>query len=144
MEFQGARNLTALDRAIRTLEETLLHLGDCEDCLNREVILPVSESDEVGQALEVARASLLRVQTTLHQHKQVADERLRAAQVAFLMERPLRSTTDTDTDSAASEMIAADQPQSDASLDIQKGLPEDGHSYAGTAVRGGLGGLHDE
>ena len=143
MEFQGARNFTASDRALQTLEETLLHLGDREDCLNPEVILPVSESDEVGQALEVARASLLRVQTTLHQHKQVADERLRAAQVAFLMERPLKSTADTE--SYTSEMIAADQPQSDASLDPQKGLPEDGHSYAGTTVRGGLGGLrHDE
>ena len=64
-----------------------MHLGDCEDCLNREVILPVSESDAVGQAMEVARFDLLRVQTTLHQHKQVANERLRAAQVAFLMER---------------------------------------------------------
>ena len=142
MEFQGARNLTALDRTLQTLEETLLHLGDCEDCLNRDVILPVSASDEVGQALEVARVSLLRIQTTLHQHKQVADARLRAAQVAFLMERPLRSTANTDW--YASSMIAADQLRSDASLDTQKELPEDGHSYAGTAVRGGLGGLHDE
>ena len=29
-------------------------------------------------------------------------------------------------------------------MDTQKELPEDGHSYAGTAVRGGLGGLLDE
>ena len=142
MEFQGARNLAALDRALQTLEETLLHLGDCEDCLNREVILPVSASDEVGQALEVARVSLLRIQTTLHQHKQVADARLRAAQVAFLMERPLRNTANTDLSCSSTD--ADVQPQSDASLDTQKVLPVDGHSYAGTAVRGGLGGLHDE
>ena len=37
---------------------------------------PMNESHEVGQALEVARVSLLRVQTTLHQYEQVADERL--------------------------------------------------------------------
>ena len=142
MEFQGARNLTAFDRALRTLEETLLHLGDCEDCLNREVLLPVHASDEVGQALEVARVSLSRIQTTLRQHQQVADARLRAAQVAFLMERPLINTAHTV--SYGSSMIAAVQLQSDASLDTQKELLEDGHSYAGTAVRGGLGGLHDE
>ena len=99
-------------------------------------------SDEVGQASEAARVSLLRIQTALHQHKQLADARLRAAQVACLMERPLRNTASTD--SYGSSMIAAAQLKSDASLDTQKELPADGHSYAGTAVRGGLGGLHDE
>ena len=33
-----------------------------------------------------------------------------------------------------------DQQNSDApSCDTQKGLPEDGHSYAGTIVKGGIG-----
>ena len=72
MDFQEARHLTALDRALRTLEKTLLHLGDCEDCLNREVILPGNASDKVGQVLDLARVSLLRIQATLHQSHQEA------------------------------------------------------------------------
>ena len=64
MDFQEARHLTALDRALRTLEKTLLHLGDCEDWGNA--------SDEVGQVLDLARVSLLRIQATLHQSHQEA------------------------------------------------------------------------
>ena len=139
MEFQGVRNLTALDRALQTFAEALLHIGDCEDCLNRGVILPASDSDEAEQSLEAARTSLLRVQTILHQHRLQVDGRLRAAQVAFLLGRPPRGTSDTD--SCIGETMEEDLPNSDApSCDTQKELPEDGHSYAGTIVRGGIGG----
>ena len=100
--------------------------------------LPASDSDEAEQSLEAARTSLLRVQTILHQHRLQADGRLRAAQVACLLDRPPRGTSDTDScigDSLAEDLQNADAP----SCDTQKGLPEDGHSYAGTIVRGGIG-----
>ena len=82
---------------------------------------------------------LLRVQTILHQQHLAAEGRLRAAQVACLLDRPL-------TDSSVNEPTGEDRRSFDApSCDTQKGLPEDGHSYAGTIVRGGIGdSRHDE
>ena len=143
MDVQGARNLTALDRALQTVAEALLHIGDCEDCLNREVILPASDSDAAEQMLEAARTNLLRLQTLLHQHHHTADERLRTAQVAYLLERPRREHSDTDY--SINESMGVDQLNSHTpSCDTQKGDPEDGHSYAGTIVRGGFGGNHDD
>ena len=65
MDFQCAWNLSAINRAQQTLDKALLHIGECTDCLNREVILPVSDSDEAEQLLEAARTDLLRVQTIL-------------------------------------------------------------------------------
>ena len=94
--------------------------------------------------LEAARTNLLQVQTILHQHHLMADGRLRAAQVAYLLDRPLRDHSDTDY--SGNESMGEDHLSSHApSGDTQKGHPEDGHSYAGTIVRGGIGGSrHDD
>ena len=138
MDFQGTRNLTALDHALQTIAEALLHIGDCEDCLHREAILPASDSGEAEQMLEAARNNLLRVQTILNQYHLTADGRLRAAPVAYLLDRPQRD--DSDIDCSIIESMGEDQMNSRApSCDTQKRLPEDGHSYAGTIVRGGIG-----
>ena len=108
------------------------------DCLNREVILPVSASDEAEQLLDAARANLLQVQTILNEHHQVVERRLRAAQVAYLLERPRRRTSETS--SSAPEPAEESQQNADGNSDVtQKGVPDDGHSYDGTVVRGGIG-----
>ena len=52
MDFQCARNLSALNHALQTVAEAHLHIGDCTDCVNREVILPACDSDETEQLLE--------------------------------------------------------------------------------------------
>ena len=41
MDFQLTRNLSAINRAQQLATDTLLYLGECADCLNREVILPM-------------------------------------------------------------------------------------------------------
>ena len=58
--------------------------------------------------------------------------------MAYLLERPLRGTSDTD--SSVNEPTGDGRQRSDAlSCDTRKGMPEDGHSYVGTIVRGGIG-----
>ena len=137
MDFQCARNLSAINRAQQPVAEALLHIGECTDCLNREVILPVSDSDETEQLLEAARTDLLRVQTILQQHHLAVEERLRAAQVAFLLARPVRRHSETE--SSALEHSHDAPHRSDAQSDCtRKGLPDDGHSYDGTVVREGI------
>ena len=49
MDFQFARNLSAISRAQQSVADALLQVGACTDCLNREVILPVNDSDEAEQ-----------------------------------------------------------------------------------------------
>ena len=61
MDFRFARNLSALSRAQQLVADALLQVGACTDSLNREVILPVSDSDEAEQLLEAARTNLLRI-----------------------------------------------------------------------------------
>ena len=138
MDFQLTRNLSAINRAQQLATDTLLYLGECADCLNREVILPVSASDEAEQLLDAARANLLQVQTILNEHHRVVERRLRAAQVAYLLERPRRRTSETS--SSAPEPAEESQQNADGNSDVtQKGVPDDGHSYDGTVVRGGIG-----
>ena len=120
MDFQCARNLSAISRALQTVAEALLHIGDCTDtdCLNRELILPVCDSDETEQVLEAARTDLLRVQTILHQDHLAVEGRLRAAQVAYLLERPLRGILQTPTPVLMSQW--ENQRLSDDHSDIER------------------------
>ena len=72
---------------------------------------------------------------------QMVEGRLRAAQVAYLLERPLRGTSETNSNALepAEDSQHHDGGQSES---IQKGVPDDGHSYDGTIVRGGIGDYH--
>ena len=64
-------------------------------------------------------------------------------QGAYLLDRPQRDHLDTDY--SINESMGEDQLNSHASsCDTQKGHPENGYSYAGTLVRGGLGENHDD
>ena len=140
MNFQCARNLNAINRALQTVADALLHIGDRTDCRNREVILAVSDSVEAELLLEAAGTDLLRTQTILNQHLLAVERRFRTAQVAYLLERPVRRRSETD--SSAQEPMEHGQHLSDEqSNDTQKGLPEDGHSYEATIVKSGLGNM---
>ena len=86
MDSQFARDLCAIARAQDDVAP-LRHIEACMDCLNREVIVSASCS-EATQLLSAARSSLLQVQTLLNSQSDEGAERLRNAQVAFIMERP--------------------------------------------------------
>ena len=140
MDFQFARSLSAISRALQATESALLQIGSCADCLNREVILPVSTSDETDQLLDDVRRDLLRLQTILLERQDEVEGCLRAAQVAYLLERPVRE--------GVAHLRAQKSPSSPPlpgahSCSTCRHHSNDGHSYAETAVRGPVRGPHD-
>ena len=87
--------------------------------------------------MEAARTDLLRVRTILTEQLQVVEVRLRTAQVACLLERPIRGSSDTN--SSAQEPVGDSHSVDGESNSTQRGVRTDGHSYEGTIVRGGIG-----
>ena len=63
MDFQLARNLSAIARAQEDLSQSLLYLDSTIDCLNREVIMSAASSEATEQLLTSARALIVQVQT---------------------------------------------------------------------------------
>ena len=142
MDFQFARNLSAISRALQATESALLQVGSCADCLNREAILPLSTSDEADQLLDDVRRDLLRLQTILLERQDEVEGRLRAAQVAYLLEPPVQGG------SGSSSCPEDESPSSPplpgaSSCSTCKRNSNDGHSYAETALRGPVRGLHE-
>ena len=104
--------------------------------MNREVIFTESCALEAEQLLAAARADLLQIQTLLAAHLDEVAERLRAAQVAFLMNRQIYPQTSSDPSEAQHHPAdAPDSPRGVSSCDTWKELEDDGHSYAETVVR---------
>ena len=86
MGFQLSRNLSAIGRAQENLAQSLLHVEATIHCLNRDII----ESAACSEATELptcARALLLEVQSLLAAQFDEGSDRLREAQISFLMER---------------------------------------------------------
>ena len=135
MDFQFARNLSAISRALQSISEALLHVGSSADCLNREVILPANISEEAEQQLEEARKKLLQVQAMLNERLDEVEGRLRAAQVAYLLDRPQREGQESDSSVGAVHSIPT-RRQGAPSCSTCRQTTFDGHSYAETAVRG--------
>ena len=84
MDFQLARNLSALSRAQNEIAESLLHIDCLSDCLNREIIMSAASSEATEQLVASARTTLVQVQNMLAAQSDEGAQRLREAQVAFI------------------------------------------------------------
>ena len=62
MDFQLARNLSALSRAQQEAAEALLHLDSLADCINREIIMSAASSEATEQLVNSTRATLVQLQ----------------------------------------------------------------------------------
>ena len=125
MDFQLARNLSALSRAQQEAAEALLHLDSLADCINREIIMSAASSEATEQLVNSTRATLVQLQNILAMQSDEGARRLREAQVSFITTRRERSSTDM--------MVSGRQ-----SCSTERITPSEGHSFAETAIRGCL------
>ena len=63
MDFQLARNLSAIARAQEEISQAILHIDSMADCLNREIIMAAASSEATEQLLASAKTTLLQVKT---------------------------------------------------------------------------------
>ena len=61
MDFQLARNLSALARAQEETSQALLHIDSLADCLNREIIMAAASSEATEQLVAAAKTNLLQM-----------------------------------------------------------------------------------
>ena len=55
MDFQLARNLSAIARAQEEISQAILHIDSTADCLNREIIMAAASSEATEQLLASAK-----------------------------------------------------------------------------------------
>ena len=91
-----------------------------------------------SEEAEAARTDLLRAQTILNEQLDIVEGRLRAAQVAFLLDRLLQEGKGSES-SAGAFREKTQRASGVHSYTSRRELPDEGHSYAGTAVRGDIG-----
>ena len=77
MDFQLARNLSALSRAQQEAAQALLYIDSLADCINREIIMAAAS----------AKATLLQVQNMLATQSDEGASRFREAQISFITTR---------------------------------------------------------
>ena len=65
MDFQLARNLSALTRAQQEAAQALLHIDSLADCINREIVMSAASSEATEQLVASARSTLIQVQQML-------------------------------------------------------------------------------
>ena len=94
MDFQLARNLSALSRAQQEAAQALLHIDSLLDCINREIIMSAASSEATEQLVTSARATLMQVQDMLATQSDEGARRLREAQVSFIITRRALLVTD--------------------------------------------------
>ena len=139
MDFQLARNLSALSRAQNEIAEALLHIDSLSDCLNREIIMSAASSEATEQMVASARATLVQVQNLLATQTDEGARRLREAQVAFITTRRNRSSSTSASHAADSDgQEPVQQASGIQSCATERFAPSEGHSYAETAIRGRL------
>ena len=81
MDFQLARNLSALTRAQEESTKALLHIDSFADCLNREIIMAAASSEATEQLLTAAKT--YQIQAIMAAQSEGAS-RLRDAQISFI------------------------------------------------------------
>ena len=143
MDFQLARNLSALSRAQNEIAEALLHIDWLADYLNREIIMSASSSEATEQLVVAARATLLQVQTILETQSTEGGRRLREAQINFISSRRNRSSSTSSRTSISHASVHeshenAQQVSGRHSSSTERIPPSEGHSFAETAIRGRL------
>ena len=101
--------------------------------------MSAASSEATEQLLSSARALLLQVQTQLVTQSDEGANRLRDAQFAFITERrDHASSTSASHASRAGSYRSLPQPTGGVSGITERATPSEGHSYAHTAIRGGL------
>ena len=90
MDFQLARNLSALSRAEQEVAQALLHIDSLANCINREIIMSAASSEATEQLVASAKAMLLQVQDMLATQSDEGASRLRDAQISFITMRRAR------------------------------------------------------
>ena len=139
MDFQLARNLSALSRAQNEIVEALLHIDCLSDCLNREIIMSAASSEATEQLVASARATLVQVQNMLATQSDEGARRLREAQVAFITTRRDRSSSTSASHESDPDGQEPDhQVSGRQSCATERITPSEGHSFAETAIRGRL------
>ena len=91
MDFQLARNLSALSRAQQEVAQALLLIDSLADCINRDIIMSAASSEATEQLVASAKATLLQVQNMLATQSDEGASRLREAQISFITNRRERS-----------------------------------------------------
>ena len=137
MDFQLARNLSALTRAEQEAAQALLHIDSLSDCINREITMSAASSEATEQLVALARATLLQVQKMLATQFDEGARRLREAQVAFITTRRERSSSTSASHVSDHECHEYDvQMSGRQSVATERITPSEGHSFAETAIRG--------
>ena len=140
MDFQLARNLSALSRAQNEISEALLHIDSLSDCLNREIIMSATSSEATEQLVVTVRTTLVQVQNILETQSNEGARRLREAQINFIATRRNRSSSTSashDSHDSCQEVQEVDQQASGRhSSATERITPSEGHSFAETAIRG--------
>ena len=109
MDFQLARNLSALSRAQHEISEALLHIDCLSDLLNREIIMSATCSEATEQLVVTARATLTQVQITLETQSNEGARRLRESQINFIATRRNRSSRTSSSPDSFHDGQASDQ-----------------------------------
>ena len=128
MDFQLARNLSALSRAQQEVAQALLHIDSLADCINREIIMSAASSEATEQLVASAKATLLQVQNMLATQSDEGASRLRDAQLSFITMRRSRSSS-----SSASHESPIDSQVPEAHLSggqtcaTEPNTPSEGH-----------------
>ena len=139
MDFQLARNLSALSRAQQEAAQALLHIDCLSDCINREIIMSAASSEATDQLVVSTRATLVQVQNMLATQSDEVARRLREAQVAFITARRERtSSTSASHESGREDHELEVYVSGRQSAATERITPSEGHSFAETAIRGRL------
>ena len=142
MDFQLARNLSALSRAQNEISEALLHIDSLSDCLNREIIMSATSSEATEQLVVTVRTTLVQVQNILETQSNEGARRLREAQINFIATRRNRSSSTSashDSHDSCQEVQEVDQQASGRHSSATERITlSEAHSFAETAIRGGL------
>ena len=139
MDFQLARNLSALSRAQNEIAQALLHVDCLSDYLNREIIMSASSSEATEQLVASARTTLVQIQNILETQSNEGARPLSAAQVNFIANRRRRSSsTSVSHDSVPDDQVLELQTSGRQSSATERTTPSEGHSFAETAIQGRL------
>ena len=139
MDFQLARNLSALSRAQQEVAQALLHIDSLADCINREIIMSAASSEVTEQLVASAKATLLQIQNMLATQSDEGANRLRDAQISFItMRRSRSSSSSASHESPIDSQVPEVHLSGGQSCATERYTPSDGHSFAHTAIRGSL------
>ena len=122
MDFQLARNLSALARAQQEAAQALLHIDCLSDCINREIIMSAASSEATEQLVVSARATLVQVQNMLATQSDEGARRLREAQVAFITTRRERSSSTSASHESDPDCQEPDSQVSEGRVALRKEL----------------------